>query len=162
MDRLLLAVLLGAVVVAAVLVAQRRRPDPPVRTASFEPPAQLDRRDFDRPDAPWAVVVFTSATCSTCAKVEAAAQVLDSDDVVVQVAEATEQAELHARYGIEAVPMLVVADGDGVVRHSEAGPVSATQLWSALAELRDPDTTDLDGTDPDTTDPDGTDPDETA
>ena len=61
MDRVVLAVVLAGAVIALALVLQRRRPDAPSRGASYEVPPQLDRNDFDRPDAPWLVVVFTSA-----------------------------------------------------------------------------------------------------
>ena len=37
---------------------------------------------------------------------------------------------------IDAVPALVVVDRLGVVRRSFIGPVSATHLWAALAEVR--------------------------
>jgi hypothetical protein len=137
-DRLLLAAALAAVIVVVALVLQRRRPDAPSRAATVEPPAQLDRADFVSPAAPWLVVVFTSATCSTCAKVWSTAEVLASDEVAVQQVEATRDAELHRRYRIEAVPIVVVADAAGVVRRSFMGPVSSTHLWAALAELREP------------------------
>jgi hypothetical protein len=100
-------------------------------------PAQLDRADFDRPDAPWLVAVFTSATCHTCADVVAKAEVLASDDVAVAHAEWQADKELHERYGIDGVPLLVIADAAGVVRRSFAGPVSATDLWAAVAAARD-------------------------
>jgi hypothetical protein len=128
----------AAVVVVAVLVAlivQRRRPDAPVRTG-FAIPEQLDRADFTRPDAPWLVAVFTSATCATCADVWTKAAVLASDDVAVQELEYGRDRALHDRYAIDAVPALVVVDADGVVRRSFLGPVSATHLWAALAEVR--------------------------
>ncbi len=99
---------------------------------------QLDRSDFDRPEAPWLVCVFSSSTCSACADVVMKSRVLASDDVAVQEVEAVEHRDLHDRYGIEAVPIVAVADGEGVVRSSFVGPVSATHLWSALAQLRDP------------------------
>ena len=63
-------------------VARRRRPDAPTQPARSVP-TQLDRADFARPDAPWLVAVFTSATCHTCADVVAKAEVLASDDVAV-------------------------------------------------------------------------------
>jgi hypothetical protein len=128
----------AAVVVAAAAVAwfvQRRRPDAPVRTG-YAVPEQLDRGDFVRPEAPWLVVVFTSATCATCADVWSKAQVLASDEVAVQEVEYVRDRTLHDRYAIDAVPALAVADADGVVRRSFLGPVSATHLWAALAELR--------------------------
>lgn len=130
--------IVGLVVAGALLVAfllQRRKPDAPIRTG-YSTPEQLDRGDFDRPDAPWLVAVFTSATCATCADVWTKAQVLASADVVVQQLEYGRDRALHERYAVDAVPALVVADRDGVVQRSFLGPVSATHLWAALAEVR--------------------------
>ncbi|MBI2704216.1 MAG: thioredoxin family protein [Actinobacteria bacterium] len=137
MERLLLAAALVAAAVAIALVLQRRRPDSPVR-GGWTVPAQLDRRDFERPDAPWLVVVFTSASCDSCGGVLERAEALASDRVAVQNAEVGARRDLHDRYGIDAVPTLVVADGEGVVRASFVGPVNATDLWGTLAELREP------------------------
>jgi hypothetical protein len=64
--------------------------------------------------------------------------VLACDDVAVEEAEVTARRDLHDRYGIDAVPTLVVADADGVVRASFVGPVTATDLWAAVAEVRFP------------------------
>jgi hypothetical protein len=44
---------------------------------------------------------------------------------------------LHERYRIEGVPLLLIADAAGVVRRSFAGPVSATDLWAAVAAARE-------------------------
>jgi hypothetical protein len=134
--RLLVA---AAIVVVAVIVAlvvrRRRRPDAPTQPPG-QAPAQLDRHDFERPDAPWLVVVFTSATCHTCADVVSKAAVLASDDVAVTSVEWQSNQEVHRRYGINGVPLTVVADRDGVVRRSFAGPVTATDLWAAVAAAR--------------------------
>jgi hypothetical protein len=138
-DRVVVALVLAAVVIAIALVAQRRRPDAPSSPpAGFEAPAQLDRADFGSPAAPWLVAVFTSSSCSTCAQVWSTARVLASEQVAVQQVEATADADLHERYGIEAVPIVAIADDRGVVRSSFLGPVSATHLWVAVAELREP------------------------
>lgn len=139
MERILLAVVLAAVVVVVALVLQRRRPDAPSSSgAEHTAPPQLDRSDFVRPEAPWLVVVFTSATCSTCADVWSKAEVLASDDVAVQQVEAVADRRLHQRYQVGAVPIVVIADARGVVVDSFLGPVSATHLWAALAEAREP------------------------
>jgi hypothetical protein len=58
--------------------------------------------------------------------------------VAVQEAEVTRDADLHERYRIDAVPTLVIADAAGVVRGSFVGPVTATDLWATVAELREP------------------------
>lgn len=139
MDRLALALLLGLVVVVAAWLTQRRRTDAPTAGGGgFEAPNQLNRDDFRRPDAPWLVVVFSSATCSTCSDVWDKAQILESTEVSVQQVEVSADAELHERYRIEAVPVTAIADSSGVVVSSFMGPVSATHLWAALAEAREP------------------------
>ncbi len=136
MDRLALVVALAAAaLVVAWLVQRRQQSDAPVRTG-YRVPAQLDRADFDRPDAPWIVVVFTSATCSTCAGVWEKAVHLGSDEVAVQEAEYGARRDLHDRYRIDAVPTVLVADAEGVVVRSFVGPVTATDLWAAVAQAR--------------------------
>jgi hypothetical protein len=135
---LVLAVALALVAVGAALVLQRRRPDAPTDAARWTVPAQVDRADFSRPDAPWLVAVFTSATCHTCAATSDKARQLDSHDVAVEEVEVSAAPALHRRYRIDAVPIVVVADADGVVRASFVGPCTATDLWATVAELREP------------------------
>jgi len=130
-------VLLTAVTTAAVL-KRRTRVDPPTQPETYEVPAMLDRDDFDRPDAPWLVAVFSSATCLSCQDAWDKARHLESDEVAVQDIEASERRDLHERYGIDAVPMIVVVDAEGVTRSSFVGVPSAADLWAAVAELRAP------------------------
>ena len=143
MERLLIALALVVVAVVVAVVLQRRRPDAPSRPA-FSIPAQVDRADFARPEAPWLVAVFTSATCDTCAGVWDRARHLDAGadgPVVVQELEVGAEKALHERYGIDAVPLVLVADADGVVVRHFLGPVTATDLWAAVAEAREPGST---------------------
>lgn len=133
------------VAVAVAVVLQRRRPRPVPTIVGYTLPDRVDRRDFDRPDAPWLVAVFTSATCSTCAGVWDKARLLASDEVVAQELEVSAARDVHRRYGIDAVPSVVVADAGGVVRATFVGPVTATDLWASLAELREPGTLPADG-----------------
>jgi hypothetical protein len=136
MDRVVIAAAIVALAVAvALVVKRRRRPDAPTQVTRAVP-SQLDRGDFDRPDADWLVVVFTSATCDTCAGVVAAARPLAADDVAVVEVEYQTQRPVHARYDVEAVPMVVVADRDGVVRASRLGPVGLDELAAALSAAR--------------------------
>ena len=130
-----MAVVVVAAVAAVAFALERRKPEPPTQ-ARWAVPSQLDRSDFDRPDAPWLVVVFSSATCDSCAKSVSQAELLSSDNVVSQDVEVKAHPDLHRRYGIEAVPTTLVADGDGVVRASFVGPPAAAELWAAVAELR--------------------------
>ena len=133
------AVVAIAVVVAAVglgLILRRRQqiaaPTQPPRAI----PAQLDRADFE-PTTPWLVVVFSSATCDTCADVARKAAVLQSPSVGVVDIEFAAHRALHEKYDIQVVPIVAIADSEGIVRAGFAGPVTAEDLWGALADVRD-------------------------
>lgn len=125
---------------AAWSIQQRRTPDAPTQSA-WQVPSQLDRHDFARPDAPWLVAVFSSATCGTCAKVVAQCAVLDTREVAVDNVEYSARTDIHKRYSIDAVPIVVIADAAGVVQASFVGPMTATDLWAAMAEVREPGST---------------------
>ena len=140
MDRLIILVVVAAAAATLAFLVQRRRPDAPIRTG-WTVPEQLDRRDFARPDAPWLVAVFTSASCDSCAAVIDVAGPLASDAVAVDVVEVGERRKVHDRYAVDAVPMVLLVDTLGVVRDHHLGPVSATHLWGSLAELREPGST---------------------
>ena len=135
MERFLLAAVVVLVAVVVAVVMDRRRPEAPTQ-GSWAVPAQLDRSDFARPEAQWLVAVFTSATCYSCAQAVERASVLASDVVAVDEVEVKARPDLHRRYHIDAVPIVVVADRDGVVRTSFTGPPSATDLWAAVAGVR--------------------------
>jgi len=139
-DRLIILVVVAAAAATLAFLVQRRRPDAPIRTG-WTVPEQLDRRDFARPDAPWLVAVFTSASCDSCAAVVDVAGPLASDAVAVDVVEVGERRKVHDRYAVDAVPMVLLVDTLGVVRDHHLGPVSATHLWGSLAELREPGST---------------------
>lgn len=138
MERLLVAgvLLVGAVVLALVL--RRRRPDDPVRT-SWAVPDWVDRTDFASPATPWLVAVFTSATCGSCQDTVDKALPLAGPEVVVAEVEVAARPDLHERYGIEAVPTVVIADGEGAVRGSFLGPPTTAELWARVAEAREAD-----------------------
>lgn len=138
--QLVVVIVLGAVAAGVAAVLRRRGQDAPQQGPSYAVPSQLDRGDFARPDAPWLVVVFSSSTCLACQGTWEKAQLLESDAVATQEVEALERKDLHERYGVDAVPLVVVADAGGVVRRSFVGPPTATDLWAALAELREPGT----------------------
>ena len=132
-------VIVGVVVVVALLAnlwQRKRQVDAPTQGAS-EVPSQIDRSDFVRPDASWIVLAFTSATCQTCSDIERKVRVLETSSVAIQILEYTAERELHKRYKIDAVPAVLMADASGVVRANFLGPVSATDLWAALARVRD-------------------------
>lgn len=132
------AVIAAVVVVVAVAIAsgvRRRRSDPPTQRPG-RLPAQLDRADFAHPERTWLVAAFTSPTCRICADVVAAAATLDGPDVAFVDVRFPEQRSLHERYGIDTVPVLLIADRDGVVREAFLGPVNAADL-AAVTDGRD-------------------------
>lgn len=149
MTNLLVASAIAVVVsIVAVVARRRQRHDAPTQR-SFTVPVQIDRRDFDSgPDADgeWLIAVFTSSSCHVCSDVWDKVKALESRHVAVRRADYDDQRSLHERYGIDAVPTLVICDREGVVRGHFLGPVSATDLWAAVARVRDPEA----GNDPDT------------
>jgi hypothetical protein len=132
---LAVGLIVAAVVVAFVL--ERRRAAPPPRDV-YPVPRQLDRSDFPRADAPWLVALFSSTTCESCEKLPAKLAVLESDDVATCEIEYHAQPDLHRRYEISGIPTTVVADAVGVVRAAFVGAFTATDLWAAVAEARNP------------------------
>lgn len=139
LTRVLIAVALVALVAILAIVLERRRRATlvPVRDP-YPVPRQLHRRDFARPDAAWLVALFSSATCDSCRTMREKVLVLASDDVAVTDVEFAAERALHERYGISGVPMVLVADAEGVVKRAFVGPTSATDLWAAVAAVRDP------------------------
>jgi len=75
-----------------------------------------------------------------CRSVVDKARVLESRDVAVVDVAFMKKRSLHERYEIAVVPTLVVADARGVSRAGFVGPMSATDLWAAVAECRQPGT----------------------
>lgn len=138
-SRILLA--LGVLIVVAVVafVAERRRRAHARPVAAPHPvPRQLHRADFPRPDAPWLVALFSSDTCDGCGPMRGRITALESPDVAVCDVSWQSDRGLHERYEISGVPMVLIADADGVVRRAFVGSVSSTHLWAAVAAARDP------------------------
>ena len=134
-SRLLIALVVVVAAVVAARLLERRRPAPPTRDA-YPVPAQLDRQDFPRPDAPWLFVLFSSRTCDSCGPMVARVCGLESDAVATIQVEAKADKALHDRYRIEGVPMVVLADADGVVRAGFVGSVEPWELEEALAKAQ--------------------------
>jgi Thioredoxin len=139
-----LQVAIGLVVVAVALAVawwlRRRRPEGPPRDA-FPVPRQLTRRDFPRPEAPWLVAYFSSETCGSCQGLGPKVAAAESSDVATCELDFVAERDLHDRYAIDALPMILIADGDGVVLRAFVGATTATDLWAALAECREPGST---------------------
>lgn len=101
-------------------------------------PALLDRSDFPGPDTPWLIAFFSSASCDRCAEIAPKVRALDSGSVTTVEIEYLKQRDLHERYAIDTVPLVLIANDEGVVLRHFAGAVTATDLWAAVARLRDP------------------------
>ena len=138
MAQLVIAVVVMALAAVVGLVLRSRRVTAPPTQPSMVVPAQIDRADFPQATAPWVVVVFSSKSCHTCADVVRKAAVLASKEVDVVDVEFGAAPSLHRKYDVQAVPLLAVADADGVVHRGFAGPVTATDLWAAVADARQP------------------------
>lgn len=139
MQQILTALAVVAVAVVVGLVLRRRQVVQAPTQPTVVVPAQLDRADFAAP-TPWLVAVFSSATCNSCADVVRKAKVLASPEVTVIDVEYSASKALHEKYDIQAVPIVAIVDPDGVVQAGFAGPVTATDLWAAVAEARHPGT----------------------
>lgn len=132
-----------AVAVAAVGIAwwlRRRVPEGPPRDA-FPVPRQVARADFARPEAPWLVAYFSSETCASCQGLGPKVSVLESPDVATCELPFETRRELHERYRVDAIPMVLIVDAEGVVRRAFVGATTATDLWAAIAEARAPGST---------------------
>lgn len=137
MSSLVLAGVIATSVALVALVLRRSRVVDAPTQRSFSVPAQLDRADFGSPTEEWLIVVFTSSTCPVCADVSDKVSAMSSKEVATRSIEFESHRDLHRRYGIDAVPAVVVADRTGVVRHHVLGPVTATDLWAAVATVRE-------------------------
>ena len=135
--RVVIALLILATVGAVALVMRRRPPEPPPRDV-YPVPKQLDRTDFRRAEAAWLVALFSSAACDSCRGLGRKLDPLESDDVAVCEIDAEHYGALHRRYDLAAIPTTLIADRVGVVRRAFVGAFTATDLWAAVAELRDP------------------------
>jgi hypothetical protein len=130
-----------AVVVAVVAALawwwqrrDRRRPVPvPGRDGL---PRQVHRRDLDDGTRPWLVALFSSRSCASCRAVEEAIAGLSDPEVAIRQVVYEDEPDLHARYRVPGVPLLLVADADGVVRAGWLGPLGRAELDALLCEAR--------------------------
>jgi len=138
--RIVIAVVILVAVGVVAWFLRRRAPEAPPRDV-YPVPKQLDRTDFRRAEADWLVALFSSAACDSCRGLGAKLDPLESPDVAVCEIDAEHFGALHRRYELAAIPTTVVADHEGVVRRAFVGAFTATDLWAAVAELRDPGST---------------------
>lgn len=137
-QRLVVAAVLVVVVGLVAWIARRRaRPAPPPRTA-YPVPRQLDRADFPEPTAPVLIAYFWSRTCDSCAGLGPRLAALAAPGTAIAALEATDDRALHRRYDVQAIPMILVADAEGVVRRAFVGAPSGPDLFAAVSAVRSP------------------------
>ena len=131
---LFLALLLGGfATLIAYLVNRKRADSPSVPKSSL--PVQIDRSDFENPNRTWLLVFFSSDTCDSCIKVRDLIYGMPLNSVHFQEVSFPKGEGLHLRYGIDSVPIILIADFEGVVVWSYAGVPSAELLGDAISNL---------------------------
>ncbi len=133
MIQLVVAVAIVVVGVGVAYWVRRHDSGSFARGERWSVPAQIERGDFVEPHTPRIVIVFSSQTCDACATTWERLGELVGDHVATQLVSYQDRRDLHDRYGIDAVPTLIVADLEGVVERSFVGPPSVEELTEALA-----------------------------
>lgn len=137
MAQVFIAVAIVMVGIIVAYVVRRRDTQRMARGDSWSVPAQLERSDFADPQANRLVVVFSSATCGACARTWQRVNELAPPGFALDEVSYQDRRDLHDRYGIDAVPTLVIADAEGVVQASFVGPPSDIELAEALSTSTD-------------------------
>ena len=101
-------------------------------TSGWSIPGHLSREDFGFLNEPWLVVIFSSESCETCKPVVAEGMKLTSLGIAIQEIAAETNRELHEKYDIDAVPMLLLVDKFGVVRSSHLGPINFDEVKKSI------------------------------
>ncbi|MBN39682.1 MAG: hypothetical protein CL457_03315 [Acidimicrobiaceae bacterium] len=127
---LILFLLLGSFAIIVAYIANNRRTDSPsVPKGSL--PIQVDRRDFDMPDMKWLLVFFSSESCSSCIQVREILSGIPMNSIHIQEVSFPQGNNLHSRYAINSVPIVLIANLEGVVIWSYAG-VPPTDLIESI------------------------------
>jgi hypothetical protein len=132
---ILLVLLLGTFAVAVAFFVNRRSTDSPTVPKSSLP-IQVDRNDFEHPETEWILVFFSSDSCDSCGIVRRLLKALDVCLLHIQEVTFPKDKFLHQRYGIESVPIVLLAGVDGVVVWSYAGVPHVNLLSDALSALQ--------------------------
>lgn len=130
----IVVILVVAAVAALAAVVDRRRPDAPT-TPQFAAPQQLDPADFDGDRRPWLLVLFSSETCLSCHDAREVLGLVRFDTVTVIDLPVETHRAVHQRYGIDAVPIVVLADHEGVVRWSWLGAPPREAVRDILVDV---------------------------
>ncbi len=134
MTTLIIVVAVVALASAVAAVVARRKPDVPT-APQFAVPQQLDRNDFEAPNKPWLLLLFSSETCLSCRDARETLGLVDFDQIHVQDVAVETGKALHSRYAINAVPTVILADNEGVVSWSYLGAPPRDAIAELLQDL---------------------------
>jgi thioredoxin-related protein len=134
MATLVIVILVVVVASAAAVLVQRRQPDVP-SAPQFVVPQQLDRSDFEAPNKPWLLLLFSSETCLSCHDARNTLDLVEVDSIHVQDAPVETTKALHDRYAINAGPTVILADAEGVVTWSYLGAPPRDAIAALLQDL---------------------------
>jgi len=101
-------------------------------TSGWSIPGHLSREDFGFLDEPWLVVIFSSESCETCKPVVTKGMKLASLGIAIEEVAAETNKDLHEKYDIDAVPMLLLVDKFGVVRSSHLGSINFDEVKKSI------------------------------
>ena len=101
-------------------------------TSGWSIPGHLSREDFGFTNEPWLVVIFSSESCETCKPLVAESMKLSSLGIAIQEIAVETNKDLHEKYSIDAVPMLLLVDKFGVVRSSHLGPINFDEVKKSI------------------------------
>jgi len=132
-ERLLVLVAVSLLACTAASIVQRRNYRHSVRTGS-PVPVQIHRGDFPHPEIDWLIAIFTSESCDACTAVLRSAQSIDSAAVHVAKIDSTKNEKIYKLYDIDAVPLLLLANKNGVVLYYHRGPIPTDQLYKDIEE----------------------------
>ena len=131
MSRVIVLVLLSsAASLTAVLLRKLNKRN--FLTSGWSIPGHLSREDFGFTNEPWLVVIFSSESCETCKPLVAESMKLSSLGIAIQEIAVETNKDLHEKYSIGAVPMLLLVDKFGVVRSSHLGPTNSEEVRNSI------------------------------
>ena len=134
LSTILLVLSLGSfATLVAYLVNNRRADSPSVPKSSL--PVQIDRGDFEEPHGKWLLIFFSSDTCNSCNNVRSLINDLTVDSFHIQEIEFPKRKDLHQRYGINSVPIVLIANEEGVVIWSFAGVPPSDLISDVVSSL---------------------------
>jgi len=95
----------------------------------------FESEDFEKPQGKWLLIFFSSDTCNSCNNVRSLINDLTDDSFHIQEIEFPKRKDLHQRYGINSVPIVLIANEEGVVIWSFAGVPPSDLISDVVSSL---------------------------